>query len=310
MSVDRRPLAGMIVNLSISESIDSADRGFPTAQVNRVMLQVVSALFGQGASLIFGHDWREDGVMEAVHRFAQQSQPLESRLQPSDRPLLWNLLPWPDKPRLPQQALECLATTLRVDSAGLPENLIQYEERALSDGQDSALYQYLRARGLTHLRRRLTEISQARLCIGGRNKGAQGRYPGVIEEALLSLEYHKPLYLIGVLGGATHQLIQAIMKKPIPSDFCPETAIHCHYSSPPIRVTESETERDGLAAREAIWEEFSTYGIHSLAKDNGLNEEENLLLFQTNAIDEAIQTVLIGLSRVQSATLPHGGNDD
>lgn len=301
MSVIRRPLAGMIVNLSISESLDSADRGFPPAQVNRVMLQVVSALFGQGASLIFGHDWREDGVMEAVHRFAQQAQPPASRLQPSGRPLLWNLLPWPDKPRLPQQALECLATTLRVDSAGLPENLIQHEKRALSEGQDSALYQYLRARGLTHLRRRLTEISQARLCIGGRNKGAKGRYPGVIEEALLSLEYRKPLYLIGALGGVTHQLIQAIRNKPMPIDFCTETEIHCHYSNPPIGVTESETKRDGLAAREAIWEEFSAYGINRLAENNGLNEEENLLLFQTTTLDEAIQTVLIGLSRVRSA---------
>jgi hypothetical protein len=290
----------MLVNLSISENLDSAERGFPTSQVNRVILQVVSALFGQGASLIFGHDWRDDGVMEAVHRYAQQSQPPASRLQSSDRPLLWNLLPWPDKPRLPQQALECLATTLRVDSAGLPEDLIHYEESALSDGQESSRYQYLRARGLTHLRRRLTEVSQARLCIGGRKKGAQGRYPGVIEEALFSLEYHKPLYLVGLLGGAAHQIIQAIMKKPMPDDFCPDTAIHCHYSSPPVRVTESETKRDGLAAREAIWEEFRAYGIHGLIKDNGLKEEENLQLFQANTIDEVIQTVLIGLSRVQS----------
>jgi hypothetical protein len=70
-----RPLAGCIVNLSISESDDSAERGFPSWQVNRVTLQIVAALFGQGASVVFGHDWREDGVMQAVYGFARQVQP-------------------------------------------------------------------------------------------------------------------------------------------------------------------------------------------------------------------------------------------
>jgi hypothetical protein len=31
--------------------------------------------FRQGAGDIFGHDWGEDGVMEAVHSFARQMQP-------------------------------------------------------------------------------------------------------------------------------------------------------------------------------------------------------------------------------------------
>jgi len=308
MRVIRRPLNGMIVNLSISESIESADRGFPTAQVNRAMLKVVSALFGQGSGLIFGHDWREDGIMEAVHGFAQQVQPpvsyFKGEFQESGRPLLWNLLPWPDTPLLSQSDLKCLAFSLHVEQAGLPDNLIQYEKEALNQGRESALYQYLRARGLTHLRRRLTEISQARLCVGGRKKGSKGRYPGVIEEALFSLEYHKPLYLVGVLGGAAQQLIHALMHKPIPDDFCLETEIHHHYSNPPIGVTESETKIDGLESREAVWKRFCAYGIDGLAKDNGLTVEENVRLFQTTALDDAIQAVLIGLSQVQSATLP------
>ena len=99
-----RPLAGAVVNLSISDNEDSAERGFPAWQVNRVTLQVVAALFGQGVGVIFGHDWREDGIMEAVHGFARQMQspvPIsQDEAEAIEQPLLRNLLPWPDEPRL------------------------------------------------------------------------------------------------------------------------------------------------------------------------------------------------------------------
>lgn len=67
MTVATRPLEGLVVNLSVSQGDDTLKHGYPGWQVNRVTLQFVAALFGQGASLVFGHDWREDGVMEAVH---------------------------------------------------------------------------------------------------------------------------------------------------------------------------------------------------------------------------------------------------
>ena len=295
----------MILNLSISESDDSAYRGFSLAQVNRVTLQVASALFGQGASLIFGHDWREDGVMEAVHGFAQQvhlpAPRTPEQWKPGVRPLLWNLIPWPDEPRLLPKDLERLASTLRIERAGLPEELIKYEEEALYKGRESAPHKYLRARGLTHLRHRLTGVSQARLCVGGRKLRSEGRYPGVIEEALLSLEDHKPLYLAGVLGGATRQLIQALMGGPMPNDFCLPTKAHPHYLNPPIHEEMSETKTDRIVAPEAVWKSFRDHGINGLAKNNGLSKEENLRLFQTVVLDEVIQIVLIGLRRVRLA---------
>lgn len=191
MSWVQRPLVGWAVGLSISESDDSAERGFPLWQVNRVTLQLVSALFGQGVRLIFGHDWREDGVMEAVHGFARQVEaplPLSSaEADTAGQPFLRNVLPWPDAPRLPALDLDRLSSTLRVESAGLPVELRTVETQALHAGRGSPLYQYVRARGLTFLRHRLGELCDARLCLGGRASGYEGRYPGVIEEALLSL---------------------------------------------------------------------------------------------------------------------------
>jgi hypothetical protein len=299
-----RPLAGAFVNLSISESEDSTERGFPAWQVNRVTLQVVAALFGQGVGVIFGHDWREDGVMEAVHGFARQMQSpvpiLPNEAEAIGQPLLRNLLPWPDEPRLPQDDLERLASTLRVEKAGLPDELAPFGERARREGAESPLYRYVRARGLTGLRHRLGAMAHARLCLGGRTSGAAGRYPGVIEEAFLALRNRKPLYLAGVLGGATRQVIDAIEGRPMAENFCAPTPVNELYLAPPVREHDRGTEADRVIDREALWQTFAGAGRSTVAEANGLSRDENGDLFTTPALDRVIQLVLTGIARLQA----------
>src|SRR5262249_24100765 len=136
------------------------------------------------------------------------------------QPLLRNLLPWPDRPALPMEDLKRLSSTLKVEAAGLPAELTDVERDARRAGPESPLYQYVRARGLTFLRQRLDAISHARLCIGGRRTGFAGRYPGVVEEALLAVVNKKPLYVAGFLGGASQQIAEALQRRPMPDDFC------------------------------------------------------------------------------------------
>jgi hypothetical protein len=298
----RRPLAGYIINLSLSESDDSLRRGFPFWQVNRVTLQIVAALFGQGASIVFGHDWREDGVMEAVYGFARQVQPpiprSDTAAAAEEQPLLRNLLPWPDSPYLSNRDLERLRSTLRVESAGLPPELLPFDAEARRAEPDSALYRFMRARGLTSLRHRLNAVCHVRLCIGGRRSGSAGRYPGVIEEALLGVRANKPLFLAGFLGGATEQVADAIEGKEIPDDFCEPTPIQGLYADPPVREFSSATSKDRIIDRTAIWMEFAAIGRSGGLAANGLTIAENSELVRTPVIDRVIELVLIGLSRL------------
>jgi hypothetical protein len=304
VTLPQRPLAGCVVNLSISESDDSARQGFPSWQVNRVTLQLVAAFFGQGASVVFGHDWREDGVMEAVYGFARQVQsPIP--LSPADsaaeaQPLLRNLLPWPDHPHLSEQHLEQLSSTLRVETAGLPPELRAFEgETRQVAGPNHARYEYIRARGLTFLRHRLNEICHVRLCLGGRRSSSQGRYPGVIEEALFAVRERKPLFLASLLGGATEQVVNAIEGKQITDDFCRPTALQDLYNEPPIRELDRTTRLDRVIDRTAVWTEFVDTGRQKLATANRLTIEENDELFHTPTIDRMIELVLTGLSRLR-----------
>jgi hypothetical protein len=301
MSIGHRPLAGCTVNISISEGDDSERKGFPSWQVNRLTLQVVSALFGQGANAIFGQDWREDGVMEAVYGFARQVQspvPLsEASASAEAQPLLRNILPWPKNPTLSEKRLEQLRSTLHVAPAGLPEELLAYETDA-REQPDAPSFGYIRARGLTHLRHRLNADCDARLCLGGRRAGSAGRYPGVIEEALLAVRDNKPLYIAGLLGGAAELVASAIEGKQLSDAFCPPTPINALYADPPIKETSASTSADRAMNREAIWGEFANAGIRGLAAYNGLTMDENAELLHTPAIDRAVELMLIGLSRI------------
>jgi hypothetical protein len=300
MNSIHRPLTGLCVGLSISESDDTLLRGFPSWQVNRVTLQIVAALFGQGTGVVFGHDWREDGVMEAVHGFALQMQPPDpispEEARHTGQPLLVNLLPWPDRPSLSKEDRARLSSTLRVESAGLPQELLELEAKVRGH-TEAPDYAYLRARGLTYLRHRLDEFCQARFCLGGRRGRSQGRFPGVIEEALLSVQKHRPLYLAGLLGGATAQVIDAIEGKPIPADFCRPTKISDLFCAPAWQVNDPATQRDLETDREAVWTTFREAGIKQIAQRNLLDEKENAELFHTPVLDRAIQLVLTGLAR-------------
>ena len=306
MSEFPRPLAGYSLSLSISENEDSTAQGFPDWQVNRLTLQLTAALFGQGVSILFGHNWRDDGVMQAVHGFAQQAQPPirlskdENSAEP--QPLLLNCLPWPDNPYLylSVEELEMLKPTLSITAMGLPQELESVRDKALSEGPDSRLYRYVRARALTVARKRLTELADARLCIGGRRSKTEGRYPGILEESLLALRVKKPLYLSGVLGGITKDIINAVEGQN-PFAFHPTPIDDLElFTKPPIKEIDPKTQEDRESDVASVWQLFRSMGESEIARRNGLTEEENREMFHSDVVDHVIRLVLTGLGRLRT----------
>jgi hypothetical protein len=108
---------------------------------------------------------------------------------------------------------------------------------------------------------------------------------------------NKPLYLAGFLGGATAQVIDAIEGKQMPDDFCGTSPLRL-YQKPPVTELDAGTRDDRVIDRNAIWQEFAEAGRARLAATNGLTTEENDALLHTPVIDQVIELVLIGLSRV------------
>lgn len=300
MSANSKPLAGLRVGISISESNDLEARGFTLSAVNRLTVRLNDALLAAGATVVFGHDWREDGIMDAVCRSALWSSGYP---EPDTPPPILNLLPWPDATRIDHEILLRLNQIIEVRSSGLPDDLAKEAPRAV---EDRDLWRYLRSRGLTHLRRKLTEECQARICLGGRESGYQGRYPGVLEEALLAFEARQPVYLVGVLGGVAEHLGRSILKLPNPrpgKDTSPPLLEETGTSLEDLYRKYGQKDRSFLALSddtffelEHAWGAARNLGSERLG-GNLLKHDENCRLVETRSEEEVIILVLRGLRR-------------
>lgn len=205
------------VGISVSECGDAERIGYDSKQINRIVIRIAQYFLNRNARVIFGHDWREDGVMRAIADFATRvasgisdiervSERLESNKD--EGPRMINIVPTGSEPlsRASRDAehesggVLVVSTTTKEGSERLrsltsePDKLC-WEERWLED----------RALELSMLRRWITTLLNpgCRICLGGRVEGYQGGQPGVIEEARLALQQGKPLYMLGGFGGAT-----------------------------------------------------------------------------------------------------------
>jgi hypothetical protein len=303
MNQPSKPLKGQRINLSVSASDGKSDK-LGLTHVNWIVLRLVKTFISQGAGVVFGHDWRDDGVMEAVYGFAQE---MHDHFDPSGDPMMINILPWPDEPRLKEGEIKRMHDILHVMRGGLPENILRKRNDEVNSGNDPVRTKFVRALGLTHMRRKLNRISSARICIGGPENGATGRYPGIIEEAYLALDDNVPLFISGYLGGVAVQLIDALNGKPISDDFA-SGALGSKYqelrSSYPYLVDSDDKKsvHDSTFDPEIVWKQFAELGMEGLSRLNGLSVEENEMFMNTTSVDTMTNLAVVGMVRLAERT--------
>ena len=274
------------VGLSVSASADTIALGFDDRVLNRLTIRLSEFFLFHGARMVFGHDWREDGVMQAVAQLAETAASggrLSDLGEPQQR--LLNVVPTEGKSisQSAQRAQEYSGGVLRalslLDLVG--------EDQALPDGWSSD-----RVCELWVLRRELTRLLApgARICLGGRTTGYGGYYAGLAEEAFMAMQQHKPLYLLGGFGGVTEVFARVLQHQKV--DLAP--LLPAKELSDVMRRTAdlSDLPLKGLAP--AI-EEF---GIQRLSDDNGLDPEENLALFQMTDIETAMRLIWKGINKL------------
>lgn len=295
------PLSGVRANVSITAS-DSPGMGFSRSEVNNFIRRLAEAMYKQGAGMAFGHDWRDDGVMEPVYGFALQAAgPMPAHGEQGHAALMVNLVPWPDRSALSPEERTRLRDTLLIEEIGLPKELEPLALDGIRAAADpnSELYLYLRARGFTHLRRQLNHISDARVCIGGPEK-ALGRYPGIVEEALLAVNAGMPLYLASLLGGVAQQLVGALRGESMPEGFANKTKAGMLYHRCPVKEYDPDTASDRTFDPGRVWKTFSDLGMEGLRELNGLEAHENDELLETRVAERVIELILRGLGRLTS----------
>jgi hypothetical protein len=125
---------------------------------------------------------------------------------------------------------------------------------------------------------------QGRLLIGGRRTGYEGVMPGVLEEALLSIEAGKPVFLAGGFGGVTHDIVRAV--DPGAAAWLPAFS--------------EEANNEGCdSGVEMLRRAIANRGWTALS--NGLDDAENARLASTHRPSEIASLVGLGLGRLSQA---------
>jgi hypothetical protein len=229
---------------------------------------VARVVIRAGHSLVYGGHLDPDGYTA----FLESEMDRYGR---TDRPLQL-VVGWSEHRRLSltelrrhQDDLQLKAQITYLDAEGSP---IEFNANR---GEDPAPVEEAPTT-LTALRQYLVKETDARVLIGGKERGYKGELPGIIQEALLAIEADQPLYLAGGFGGAT-ATIAALLA-------------HLEHRWPP-----ADHDTDLGPLHEAV--KSSGWALTG----NGLTKDENRRLATTHRPSEVASLVAIGLNHTLDA---------
>jgi hypothetical protein len=132
----------------------------------------------------------------------------------------------------------------------------------------------------------------ARVVLGGKLAGFSGKYPGIMEEALLSLQKGIPTFVLGGFGGCAEAVAQALLGN------APATLTEKRLRSSPTydalfrqyQALAPVAERPDCATSVDFLRRKGIKGLN-----NGLSQRENERLFTSVNLDEITTLVFKGL---------------
>lgn len=307
---DPRRLAGIRFGLSIAAAPDTPGGGDPDLLVNSLTFRLASNILLEGGTLLLGHRWIPDGIMEHLAFQARDSRWSTLKRAPSepaktDIPIL-NLIVWPDMPpsenRNAQKMIRDGVLEVRqILPPGIPlDRLDPDPAKALT----SDLGQFARIRALTAMRQEMVRHADARICLGGGAGKTARRLPGVIEEALFTGLAGRPLYLSGALGGVAKVMADALLHRRMSDEaralfFTPPPAARlfavCAAESP-IAPEEGPSTEGGWNALDRL----QSFSPKQLGQQAGLSEEEYVQLLTSTDVQRVLGLAITGIVRLRT----------
>ena len=282
------PLSGKRIGISVSGSDESAQLGFSVTHQKDITIELTRYLLVNGAQLVYGGDLRKDGYTYAFSELSFQYRQKNEH----DKKHFVNYFGWPIYNKL-QNSDEANFRKNRVDIIK-----VQPPKEVLDKLKDKFVpyekieNKLLWAKSMSLMRAKMIEHSDARIISGGALSNYKGFYPGIIEEAYLTLQAKQPIFISGAFGGASGLIIRAIKgeseKKLVNEVF---------NWNPDLKELHKQHDEKELSDQlNNMFAAFRTLGIGGLCKLNGLNEMQNGTLFNTLHLHEMIYNILIGLN--------------
>ncbi|MGB0127426.1 MAG: hypothetical protein WBP72_07290 [Rhodocyclaceae bacterium] len=306
---DPRHLAGIRFGLSISAAPDMPAAGDAERAVAGLTFRLASTILLEGGTLLLGHRWIPDGIMEHLAFQARDNRwnAVRRSAEASGEAPILNLIAWPDSPlsedRNAQRMIaEGVLSVRQVPPPGIAMDQFDVDPaKALA----SDLGQFARIRALTALRQEMVRCTDARVCVGGAAGNPLRRLPGVIEEALLTAKAGKPLYLSGALGGAAKAMADALLRRRLSDEaramfFTPPAIaglLSAHSAAFPVPPEEGPSSEDGWNALD----DLQAIPLAQLGAKSGLTEEEYVQLLTSTDVQRVLGLAIAGINRLRGS---------
>ncbi len=270
-------LAGVTVAVSVSDSADLARLGLHAKHAEYAVAEIARAILTAGGNLAYGGRIRPSGftqfLMHELRRYGAHGHRLTI------------CVAYPEHRKLPLSELKRLDETLepscRLRFLDRDGHVVDYRSGREETPDHPPPDPGAAAAAYSAMRHDMTTISHARVVVGGQLAGFKGAMPGVVEEAIATLEAPQPLYVAGGFGGAAALIARAVNLGDASwlSDDVPD-----HDPDDP-RIVDSLTTLGAVAAE------------HEQDIQAGLHDDEIELLTWSHRPGDIAAMVALGLAR-------------
>jgi hypothetical protein len=280
----QKALKGMRIGLSTSESEDLARLGLMESHFELALRELARVVLVAGGTLSYGGNLKPGGytwvLVNELRRYACDGIGLRSVLHWFEhRQRSLATLKEIRKQLGVQGELICLARD-RADKLSIAECLSDRGPEAVVREAPKPDPEVVHS--LTLMREYLTAHNDGRLVIGGKRFGYGGPMPGLLQEALLSLQAGQPLYLAAGFGGITLDIAGAVEAEA--------------RALLPARPVDRPLDTASMAGLDTVRSMVAGAGWARL--NNGLSADENRRLAATHRPAEIAALVSLGLGRV------------
>ena len=293
LSYHSSALEGVKIGLSISDipSNELIVLGQEKSHLIKLSQMLAQKMIRNGALLIYGGDLCEDGFTEFLY---EEASIIQDRIQTSD-PLIKNYIMWPTHLIQKEDFKQWSAMykgICKFEKTPPAPDVVNEVTPNVQINRDTALNKYVWSRCLTYMREIMIAECDFRVCAGGKTTKYIGCMPGVLEEIYIAVNQNKPLYLLGGFGGVTSRVCQYLRSCVIPEELTMDWQKNNndHYSD--LLLEYSKRNKD---INYSCIGELTIDDLH-----NGLSKDDNLRLFATPFVDEAIHLITKGIKNLRN----------
>ncbi len=268
-------LKKIAISISVPENLNSKFCG--EESLNDVFVEICKNILSHNGRICFGGDLRQNGFAEKL----QQLCVLYAKLK--------------DKGEYKKESIKLVENYLahsyferisKHDQAKFNNGFIKLVDGGImKKAYDDNLIR--KNDELSLMRKKMNLEVSARIFIGGKFSGFSGLRSGMVDEFLMAMESHYPVFLIGGFGGCTEEIINMIIAKA--------------YNETLFNKAKENTNYKNFVDEKKInpYEQLKTYVVHGFAcLNNSLSEEDNYKLAKSNDLVTIINLIFKGLKEL------------